>query len=108
MWKNYRYLIARRSLQFSVLLLMAGGNYWGWQVLQGNFSAAMLLGTVPLADPYAFLQMLASGFWASTNVVLGAALVTLFYSLLGGRMFCAWVCPINPLSDAAQIGRAHV
>jgi ferredoxin-type protein NapH len=34
-------------------------------------------------------------------VVLGALLVLAVYALLGGRTFCAWVCPVNPVTDLA-------
>lgn len=35
-------------------------------------------------------------------LVAGAATVALFYALLGGRGFCAWVCPVNIVTDAAN------
>ena len=25
-----------------------------------------------------------------------------FYLLVGGRAYCAWVCPMNPVTDAAH------
>ena len=34
--------------------------------------------------------------------MLGAALVALFYLLVGGRVFCSWVCPVNMVTDAAH------
>ena len=37
----------------------------------------------------------------STEVLIGAAVVLLFYGLLGGRVWCSWVCPINMVTDLA-------
>jgi ferredoxin-type protein NapH len=98
---KYRYLILRRIIQISLLLLFAGSNYFNWTILKGNFSAAKLFATVPLSDPYAVLQMLFAGFLAASDIIIGAAIIFLIYALLSGRMFCSWVCPINIVSDLA-------
>lgn len=97
-----RYLVSRRVVQLVVMLLLMGGNYWGWPILKGNLSQSMLLGTVPLADPFAVLQLLAAGGLLAGNVLLGSLITVVFYGLLGGRTFCAWVCPLNPVSDLAN------
>jgi ferredoxin-type protein NapG len=31
----------------------------------------------------------------------GCAIVVVFYALVGGRVFCSWVCPVNVVTDAA-------
>ena len=101
-----RYLFLRRLSQGSLLLLFFGSAHFGWSiagrpVLSGNFSASRLLGAVPLADPLATLQILATGHLPASTVVLGALLVLGIYAILGGRSFCSWVCPMNPVSDFA-------
>jgi ferredoxin-type protein NapH len=70
-------------------------------VLTGNLSASRVLRTVPLADPYAVLQILATGQALASTVLLGAAIVLGFWFVAGGRGFCAWVCPVNPVTDLA-------
>jgi len=97
-----KYLILRRTVQLGILLLYFGANAWGWTLLQGNLSASLLLGTIPLADPYAVLQMFAAGAVLASNVLIGAAVITLFYVLVGGRAFCSWVCPVNMVTDLAN------
>ncbi len=102
----WRYVLLRRLTQAGVLLLFWGTARWGWQVagaplLRGNLSASELLGRIPLADPLAALQLLLAGGSLETGVLLGAGLVLLFYGLLGGRSFCSWVCPLNPVTDLA-------
>ena len=101
-----RFTVARRALQLGVLLCFFGTLHWGWQLggrpfLAGNLSASELLGAIPLADPFAALQILASRHLPALEVLVGAAIVLAFYVALGGRVFCSWVCPMNVVTDAA-------
>jgi ferredoxin-type protein NapH len=111
----WRYLIARRVVQVGVLLLFFGSLHWGWSlfgrpVLIGNLSGAEVLGPqhpgeglpgIPMADPFAVLQIILTGNWPIAEVLIGAGLVLILYGFLGGRTWCAWVCPINLVTDAA-------
>ena len=99
--KAHRYLIFRRFVQITLLLLFAGSNYWGWGILNGNYSTALFVGIVPLSDPYAVLQILASGFVVGTDLLIGGILVLIIYGLFAGRMFCSWICPMNIIADFA-------
>jgi ferredoxin-type protein NapH len=58
-------------------------------------------GLIPLADPFAVLQILFTRHLLATEVLIGAAIVLVFYALVGGRVFCSWVCPVNPVTDLA-------
>ncbi len=100
--QRHRYLVARRVTQALVVLLFVGANTWGWRVLIGNLSLSKVLDTVPLADPYATLQITAAGVVPTADVLLGAAITLVFYVLLAGRAFCAWVCPLNAVTDLAN------
>ncbi|MDR2689601.1 MAG: quinol dehydrogenase ferredoxin subunit NapH [Azoarcus sp.] len=75
-----------------------GGGLW---LVKGNLASSLTLDTLPLTDPYIFLQILAAGFVPAATAVVGAAIVVVFYLLVGGRVFCAWVCPVNLVTDAA-------
>ena len=105
LWNNYRYTILRRLTQVGLLVLYFGANAWGWTVLQGNLSSSLILGVLPMSDPYAALQMLAAGAVLAVDLLIGVAVATLFYLLIGGRAFCSWVCPINMITDAANFLR---
>lgn len=96
-----RYLIGRRIIQLILIGLFVTANYLGWSLLKGNYSSALVLDTIPLADPYAVLQILASGFLVSSELFIGAGIITLVYGILFGRMFCSWVCPVNIIEDLA-------
>ena len=98
--------VARRVVQLAVLMLFIGTARFGWTLLgepllSGTLSSSLFAGSVPLSDPFALLQQLASGHMPEAVMVTGAILVLVFYLLLGGRVFCAWVCPMNIVTDAA-------
>ena len=97
-----RYLVSRRITQITVMALYIAAHVWGLKVLEGNLSSSLLLGTVPLSDPYAVLQMFVAGSVITTDVLIGAAIIAIAYGAIGGRMFCSWVCPINMVTDAAN------
>ncbi len=100
-FEKSRFQIARRTLQVTVLLLFGAGSVLGWTVLRGNLSSSKILGVVPLADPFAVLQILAAGILVSGQALIGAGIVVLFFGLVAGRSFCSWVCPVNVITDAA-------
>jgi ferredoxin-type protein NapH len=102
--KVWRFIIYRRIVQLGTLLLFFGSAHWGWTVanepvLIGNLSASTLLGTVPLADPFAVLQIFLTQHVLETEVIIGAGIILLTYTLLGGRTWCSWACPINMVAD---------
>ena len=99
--RAHRYLVARRTAQAGVLALFWLGAHLHLGVLTGNLSTASLFRTLPLADPYAALQVLATGHALSGTLLVGASTVLVFYFLVGGRAFCAWVCPVNLVTDLA-------
>ena len=102
----WRYLLLRRAVQLGVLLLFLGTVRWSWEVagkplLSGNLSASELLGIIPMADPFAVLQIILTRHLPQAEVLIGAGIILLIYALLGGRTFCAWVCPLNMVTDLA-------
>lgn len=101
MIKN-KYLILRRISQIGLMTLYFGANAWGWNFIVGNLSSSNILGTIPMSDPYAVLQMFAAGAVIASDIFIGALVAVLFYSLVGGRAFCSWVCPVNIITDAAN------
>ncbi len=101
-YDKYRFLILRRLVQISILVLYIGANYAGWKILQGNLSSSVFLGKIPLADPYAVLQIFSTGAMLATDAIIGAVIIAIFYALIGGRAFCSYVCPINMVTDLAN------
>jgi len=98
----HRWLLLRRTSQLSVLALFMVGPWFGWWLVKGNLSYSLTLGTVPLTDPLVLLQSVLTGHVPERNAIVGVVIVLLFYALVGGRVFCAWVCPVNVVTDAAS------
>ncbi|MBE4484220.1 quinol dehydrogenase ferredoxin subunit NapH [Vibrio parahaemolyticus] len=98
-WRAHRFLILRRLCQLTIIALFMAGPTLG--VLTGNFSSSMLFDTVPLSDPLIVLQALATGHIPEFNALLGVVIVVVFYAILAPRAFCAWVCPLNIVTDLA-------
>jgi len=98
----HKWLLLRRFSQISILSLFLIGPLFGIWVVKGNMSSSLTLDVLSLTDPFVFVQSLLSGHMVETTAVVGALIVFGFYALLGGRVYCAWVCPINIVTDIAD------
>lgn len=96
-----RWLIARRFSQLALLALFLAGPLGGYWLVRGNLASSLTLDVLPLTDPLILLQSLLAQHRVESTALIGAALVILLYLIVGGRAYCAWVCPINPVTDAA-------
>ena len=101
-WGAHRWLVLRRITQLTILALFLVGPWFGWWLVKGNLNYSLTLGTLPLADPLVMLQSLISGHVPERNAIIGVAVVLLVYLLVGGRSYCAWVCPMNIVTDTAS------
>jgi len=100
-WKAHQWLLLRRISQLAILALFLLGPLAGVWIVKGNIASSLTLDVLPLTDPYLALQMLLAGHGMEASALIGAAIVLVFYLLVGGRVYCAWVCPINIVTDAA-------
>lgn len=96
-----RWLLLRRSSQFGLLALFLAGPWAGVWIVKGTLASSLTLDVLPLTDPLLMLQSLAAGHAPHRSALVGAGLLLAFYALVGGRLFCAWVCPVNLVTDAA-------
>ncbi|MCB1888280.1 MAG: quinol dehydrogenase ferredoxin subunit NapH [Rhodocyclaceae bacterium] len=99
--RAHKWLLLRRLSQFGILGLFLAGPWLGIWIVKGNLSSSLTLDLLPLTDPFLFLQSIAAGTPPYKEAALGAAIVLAFYLLVGGRVFCSWVCPMNIVTDAA-------
>lgn len=97
----HKWLILRRLSQVSILLLFLAGPLFGYWLVKGNMASSLILETLPLTDPLVLLQSLLAGQQLIDTGLIGAAIVLVFYLLVGGRVYCSWVCPINLVTDIA-------
>lgn len=107
-WLRHRFLLLRRSSQLLVVGLFLLGPLAGLWLLKGNLSSSRVLGVLPLTDPFVLAQTLAARHWPEATALLGALVVLAFYGLVGGRVFCSWVCPVNLVTDAAATLRRRL
>lgn len=89
--------IGRRIVQLLVLLFLATPAF-GWTFFEGNLGAAAIAG-LQLSDPLAALQVLILTGSLTSTMFVGTAVVLAFYAILGGRVFCGWVCPVHLFTD---------
>jgi len=99
--KQFKWLLLRRLTQLLVLGVFLLGPWFGVWIVKGNLAASLTLDTLPLTDPYVSIQSLLAGHIPEITGLLGALIVVIFYLLVGGRVYCSWVCPINIITDAA-------
>lgn len=97
----HKWLILRRLSQLTILGLFLLGPLAGIWIVKGNLASSLTLDVLPLTDPYVLIQSIFSGQWPVSTAITGAVIVTLFYFLVGGRVYCSWVCPVNIITDTA-------
>ena len=97
-----RWLLARRAVQLGILALFLVGPWFGWWIVKGNLSSSLTLDVLPLTDPLLLIQVLLAGHLPETVAITGAIIVLAFYLLVGGRVYCSWVCPVNMVTDLAE------
>lgn len=100
--RAHRWLILRRGAQTAFLAIFLLGPWLGWRLVDGTLASSRALGVLPLTDPFVLLQSLAAGHRPASTALLGAAIVLTAYLVVGGRTYCSWVCPINPVTDLAH------
>ncbi|MCV6639148.1 quinol dehydrogenase ferredoxin subunit NapH [Candidatus Albibeggiatoa sp. nov. NOAA] len=98
----HRWLLLRRFSQLGVLGLFLLGPWAGVWIVTGNLTSSLTLDVLPLTDPYVLLQSFVAGHAIASTALIGALIVSVTYMLVGGRMYCSWVCPINMVTDLAQ------
>lgn len=134
------FLITRRVVQITILILFVLGNYSLLElrkhqgkenifvqntpslevdgsilskeqvstILSGDLSFSKVFGVIPLADPFTSLQLFLAGGILAFDVWLGVLLIVLFYGIFVGRAYCAYVCPVNLLTDFAAYLRSKL
>ena len=100
--KAHKWLILRRLSQLGILALFLAGPIFGVWIVKGNLASSLTLDILPLTDPHVLLQAVLSGVVPETAAIIGVVLVLLFYFVVGGRVYCSWVCPVNMITDLAS------
>jgi len=104
-WLKNRWLLLRRTSQVAIMALFLLGPVAGIWIIKGNLNSSLTLDILPMSDPFIFIQSWLADRQFGTQAVTGALIVAAFYLLVGGRAYCAWVCPVNIVTDAAHWAR---
>ncbi|MDH5518663.1 MAG: quinol dehydrogenase ferredoxin subunit NapH [Gammaproteobacteria bacterium] len=100
--QRHKWLLIRRLTQLSIFTLFLLGPLADIWIIKGNLSASLTLELLPLTDPYILVQSLFAGQTLTAVAISGALIISIFYILVGGRVYCSWVCPINIATDCAS------
>ncbi len=95
-WRGWRWL---SIIVINVMFFLS--FYIDFQFLEGTLNGSRLLG-FHLIDPFTALQILASDHEMHTNVLIGSLTLVIFYFYVGGKGYCAWVCPYGLLSEIGE------
>jgi ferredoxin-type protein NapH len=101
-WPRHRWLVLRRFTQLGVLGLFLLGPLAGWWFIKGNLNGSLTLGYMPLTDPFVLIQSWLAGQNFGSQAFFGAVIIVAFYYLVAGRVYCAWICPLNIVTDVAH------
>jgi len=96
-----KWLLLRRMSQLIILGLFLLGPFASVWIVKGSLSASTTLGVLPLTDPLIILQSFMAGHTVAVTALIGAIIVVVFYAMVGGRVYCSWVCPVNMITDGA-------
>lgn len=99
--RAHKWLLLRRFSQLAILGLFLLGPLAGVWIVKGNLSSSLTLEALPLTDPFLLLQTLFAGHMPQMTAVIGTLIIIAFYLLVGGRVYCSWVCPVNIVTDIA-------
>jgi ferredoxin-type protein NapH len=80
--RSHRFMMARRLTQLGILVLYVLANVYGIMFLSGDLSSSLVMKKLPLADPFALLQMFSAGALLGLDVLVGGALILLFYTVV--------------------------
>lgn len=97
----HKWLVLRRLAQAAFLAAFLTGPLLHVWISKGTLASSLTLGVLPLTDPLIALQALLARHLLDGKALIGAAIVLLFWFLVGGRSFCGWACPVNVVTDFA-------
>ncbi len=99
--KIFSYRMKRWILVISIHLLFFLSFSIDIQILEGTLSGSRFLG-FHMIDIYTTMQLYVATYELPINMIIGTVTILIFYMLVGGRSYCAWVCPYGILSEIGE------
>jgi ferredoxin-type protein NapH len=97
----FSYRMKRWILVIGIHLLFFLSFFIDLQVLEGTLSGSRFLG-FHMIDPFMTLQMFLATYHLPINMIIGITTIIIVYLVMGGRSYCAWVCPYGILSEVGE------
>jgi ferredoxin-type protein NapH len=91
----------RWILVISIHLLFFLSFFIDLQVLEGTLNGSRFLG-FHMIDPFATLEVFLATYHIPINIIIGTTTIVIVYIIMGGRSYCAWVCPYGILSEYGE------
>ncbi len=95
------YRMKRWILVIAIHLFFFLSFFIDLQMLEGTLSGSRFLG-FHMIDPYMTMEVFLATFHMPINIIIGTATIIVVYLLVGGRSYCAWVCPYGILSEIGE------
>ncbi|WP_345992221.1 NapH/MauN family ferredoxin-type protein [Sulfurimonas sp. HSL-1716] len=99
--KVFSYRMKRWIVVIAIHLLFFLSFAIDIQTLEGTLNGSRFLG-FHLIDIFTTLEMFFAEHNLHINIIIGVSTITVFYLLVGGRTYCAWVCPYGLLSEIGE------
>ncbi len=99
--KKFSYRMKRWILVIGIHLLFFLSFFIDLQMLEGTLSGSRFLG-FHMIDPYMTIEMFLATHHMPVNIIIGTTTIIIVYLLVGGRSYCAWVCPYGILSEVGE------
>lgn len=99
--KKFSYRMKRWILVIAIHLFFFLSFFIDLQLLEGTLSGSRFLG-FHMIDLYATMQLFLATHEMPINMIIGTATIFIVYLLVGGRSYCAWVCPYGILSEIGE------
>ena len=97
----FSYRMKRWILVIAIHLLFFLSFAIDIQVLEGTLNGSRFLG-FHMIDIFTTMQLYLATFELPINVIIGTVTILIFYTLVGGRSYCSWVCPYGLLSEIGE------
>jgi len=94
----FSYRMKRWILVFAIHLFFFLSFFIDLQLLEGTLSGSRFLG-FHMIDLFTTLQLFLATHELPVNMIIGISTIVIVYLLVGGRSYCAWVCPYGILSE---------
>ena len=98
---KFSYRMKRWILVIAIHLLFFLSFAIDIQTLEGTLNGSRFLG-FHLIDIFTTMELFLATYKLPVNVIIGTSTILIFYMLVGGRSYCAWVCPYGILSEIGE------